>query len=289
MLASVRNLLRHLLRHDRGFATGAALVLALVVLALISPWAPNDPADSFVVPPDIPPGAAYWFGTNSRGQDMFWLLAVALRNTFLFGLSVALASRLISLAVGLSAGYFGGWIDRVGTLLIDTFIAIPMFPVLVLFYFMMKDHMSWTRLVIVMAFLGWAYDARLIRSIALGLRTREFTRHAVFAGMSARQILVQEHLPYVLPVVFSTTMNNMIWSIGLEITLAVLGFADIDTPTIGTMLYWANQHSAMTTGIWWWIAIPVVAVLLAFIGLFLLAVGVNEYIDPRSRLDRLRA
>ena len=46
--------------------------------------------------------------------------------------------------------------------------------------------------------------------------------------------MLQEHLPYVLPIVFSTTMNNINWSIGLEVTLSVLGFTDINTPTIGT-------------------------------------------------------
>ena len=60
-----------------------------------------------------------------------------------------------------------------------------------------------------------------------------------------------------LPIVFSTTMNNMNWSIGLEVTLSVLGFTNINTPTIGTMIYWANQHTAMVAGIWWWIVFPV--------------------------------
>jgi peptide/nickel transport system permease protein len=107
--------------------------------------------------------------------------------------------------------------------------------------------------------------------------------------MTARQILLEEHLPYVLPIVFSTTMNNINWSIGLEVTLSVLGFTDINTPTIGVMIYWANQHTALVAGIWWWIASPVVLVVMTFIGLFLLAVSMNEYIDPRSRLSRFGA
>ena len=115
----------------------------------------------------------------------------------------------------------------------DTFIVIPLFPILVLFYFVMRDHMSWGLLALMMACLGWAYDARLIRSVAMSLRTREFTETGIFSGMSTRQILVEEHLPYVLPIVFSTTMNNINWSIGLEVTLSVLGFTDINTPTIG--------------------------------------------------------
>jgi peptide/nickel transport system permease protein len=105
--------------------------------------------------------------------------------------------------------------------------------------------------------------------------------------MTTREILMREHLPYVMPIVFSTTMNNMNWSIGLEVTLSVLGFTDINTPTIGGMIFWANQHTAMVAGVWWWFAFPVAVVVMAFVGLFLLAVSMNEYIDPRSRLRRM--
>ncbi len=72
-------------------------------------------------------------------------------------------------------------------------------------------------------------------------------------------------------------------------TLAVLGFTDINAPTVGNMIYWANQHTALVAGIWWWIAFPVIFVVATFIGLFLLAVSLNEHIDPRSRLRRMGA
>ena len=169
----------------------------------------------------------------------------------------------------------------------DTFIVIPLFPLLVLFYFVMRDYMSWALLAVVMACLGWAYDARLIRSIMMSLKKREFTRTGVFSGMTTREIMLREHLPYVLPIVFSTTLNNINWSIGLEVTLSVLGFTDLDTPTVGTMIFWANQHCAMVSGVWWWFVFPTLFVTLTFIGLFLLAVSLNEYIDPRSRLARM--
>ena len=151
---------------------------------------------------------------------------------------------MLSLAIGLLSGYKGGWIDRVLMSINDTFIVIPLFPILVLFYFVMRDRMTWAMLALIMACLGWAYDARLIRSVAMSLKTREFTQTSIFSGMTTREILMREHLPYVLPIVFSTTMNNMNWSIGLEVTLSVLGFTDINTPTIGGMIYWANQHTA---------------------------------------------
>ena len=279
--------LRDLLRHNREFAVGVALLSIVILVAAASFFSPYPAADSFVVPPDVPPSWPHVLGTNSRGQDVFWQLSFAIRNTLLFGFSVAILSRVISLVVGLVAGYAGGMVDRVLMSINDSFIVIPLFPILVLFYFVMRERMSWAWLALAMAALGWAYDARLIRSVALSLRTREFTQTSIFSGMSMRQILVEEHLPYVLPIVFSTTMNNINWSIGLEVTLSVLGFTNVDTPTIGMMIYWANQHTAMVAGIWWWIAFPVALVVMTFIGLFLLAVSMNEYIDPRSRLARM--
>ena len=279
-------ILRDLLRHNRGFAAGVCLLGFVLLIAALSFVSPYSPIDSFVVPPDMPPGWPHVLGTTSRGQDVFWLLSFAIRNTLAFGLLVAIFSRVLSLVIGLVAGYAGGWVDRALMSVNDSFIVIPLFPILVLFYFVMRDNMSWVSLAAVMACLGWAYDARLIRSVALSLRTREFTETSIFSGMSMKRILFQEHLPYVMPIVFSTTMNNINWSIGLEVTLSVLGFTDINTPTIGTMIYWANQHTAMVAGIWWWIAFPVALVVLMFIGLFLLAVSMNEFIDPRSRLGR---
>ncbi|MDH6258481.1 ABC transporter permease [Bradyrhizobium sp. BR13661] len=276
--------LRDLLRYRVEFRIGLVLVALVLLLSVLASFSPYPPDSVYVVPPDLPPSLTYWFGTTSRGQDVFWQLSFAIRNTLLFGGTVALVSRLIALTVGLISGYKGGWIDRVLMSVNDTFIVIPLLPILVLFYFVMRDRISWLMLALIMACFGWAYDARLIRSVVMSLRQREFTQTSLFSGMSTRQILTEEHLPYVVPILFSTTMNNMVWSIGLEVTLAVLGFTDINTPTIGGMIYWANQHTAMVAGIWWWIAFPTVAVIMAFIGLFLLAVSVNAHIDPRSRL-----
>jgi len=281
--------LRDLLSYNPEFRIGALLLSLVVGMALLSFASPYAPLDTFVVAPDVPPSWQHPFGTTSRGQDVFWQLTFAIRNTLSFGILVAVLSRLLSLLVGLLAGYVGGWTDRILMAINDTFIAIPLFPILVLFYFVLRDAMSWTALALIMALLGWAYDARLIRALALSLKSREFTYTGIFSGMTTRELLVREHLPYVMPIVFATTMNNMNWSIGLEVTLSVLGFTDINSPTVGGMIYWANQHTALVAGVWWWIAFPVALIVLLFIGLFLLAVSMNEHIDPRSRLRRMGA
>ncbi len=276
-----------LLRYNREFLAGFILVFSVTVFGCLSFFSPVDPTALYVAIPDQPPSATYWFGTNSRGQDLFWQMSLAVRNSLTFGVVVALISRLISITVGLTSGYLGGWVDRILMFINDIFVSIPVFPILVLFYFVLRDDLNAINLAIVIACLGWAFDARLIRSIMIGLKHREFTRHAVFSGMTPTRIMLREHLPYIMPVLFSTALANMLWSVGIEVTLAVLGFANIDMPTFGTVLYWAQNHSALVAGVWWWIAIPVAFIAVTFIGLFLLAVSLNEYIDPRSRLRRM--
>lgn len=279
--------LRDLLRYNLEFAVGVLLVGLVVAFSLLSFVSPVDPTQVYRVAPDLPPNWDYIFGTNSRGQDLLWQLTFAFRNSLTFGLTVAVLSRIISIVVGLTAGYLGGWVDRTLMFVNDIFVAIPIFPILILFYLVMKTGSNSFVLAVLMACFGWPFDARLIRSVAIGLRHREFTRQAVFAGMSPLKIMWQEHLPYVMPIIFSTFMANMIWAIGLEVTLAVLGFTNLNIPTVGTTLYWANNHSALVVGTWWWILIPVIIVVIMFVGLFLLAVSLNEYIDPRSRLRRM--
>jgi peptide/nickel transport system permease protein len=280
-------ILRDMLRYNREFLVGSILTVLVLGYAALHVFAPLPSNALYLLPPDMPPSADYVFGTTSRGQDVFWQMSEAIWNTATFGFVVTVVSRLLALATGLTSGYLGGRVDAIMMTINDTLNALPNIPILLLVYFVMRDQMSWLLLAIIAAFLSWNYDARLIRSVALSLRNREFTRHAVFAGMSTWQILRREHLPYVMPVVFFTTMNNLIWAIGIEVTLSVLGFTDVNHPTIGGMIYLANQHQAIVSGIWWWIAFPIAGIVTLFVGLFLLAISVNEYIDPRSRLARM--
>jgi peptide/nickel transport system permease protein len=157
-------------------------------------------------------------------------------------------------------------------------------PILILLGFLLRGQMNFITLGLILGIFGWPWDARLIRSQVLSLKERSFSRTAVYSGTHPMWITLNEHLPFVLPIVFATTINNMLWSIGMEVTLSVLGLADVSTPTIGTALFWANQHGALVAGVWWWIGAPVLVAIVLFLGLYLLFTSLNEYIDPRTRL-----
>lgn len=281
--------LRELLKHDGRFRIAFVFLLVIVIMALLSLVSPYAPGRTFLVPADVPPSLEYPFGTNSRGQDIFWWMAFAVRNSLLLGLVTAVVSRIIAILVGLTAGYRGGLIDRALMSINDSFVVMPVLPILILLSFLLQGRLSLLSLAILLGLFGWPWDARLIRAQVLSLKERSFTRTAVYSGAGAFRITMNEHLPFVLPIVFATTINNMLWSIGMEVTLSVLGLSDVTVPTIGTTIFWANQHQALVAGIWWWLGAPVLVAIILFLGLYLLFSSVNEYIDPRTRLRRIGA
>ncbi len=276
--------IRDLLRFDGRFRVAFVFLLAVFTLGLLSLVSPYDPTRTFLVPADLPPSSKFLFGTSSRGQDIFWWMAFAVRNSILLGLLTALVSRVIAIAVGLTAGYRGGLIDRILMSINDSFVVMPVLPILILLSFLLRGQMTMLMLVLIMGLFGWPWDARLIRAQVLSLKERPFTRTAVYSGTNPVAITLNEHLPFVLPVVFATTINNLLWAIGMEVTLSVLGLSNVTLPTIGTTIFWANQHQALVAGIWWWLAAPVVVAIILFLGLYLLFSSINEYIDPRTRL-----
>lgn len=281
--------IRDLLKHDGRFRIAFVFLLAVGIMSLLSFVSPYDPARTFNVPADMPPSLEHPFGTSSRGQDIFWWMTFAVSNSLFLGLLTAIISRVIAIMVGLTAGYRGGLIDRALMSINDSFVVMPVLPVLILLTFLLRSNLSLFMLAFIMGLFGWPWDARLIRAQVLSLKERAFTQTAFYSGTDTFRISLNEHLPFVLPVVFATTINNMLWSIGLEVTLSVLGLSNVTLPTLGTAIFWANQHQALVAGVWWWLAAPVAVAIVLFLGLYLLFSSVNEYIDPRTRLRRIGA
>jgi peptide/nickel transport system permease protein len=276
--------IRDLLKYDGRFRIAFVFLIAVVAMIFLSFVSPYDPNKSFQVAMDTPPSFKHFFGTDSRGQDIFWWMTFGVRNSLIMGVIAATISRVLAIMVGLAAGYQGGWLDRVLMSVNDSFVIMPLLPVLILLGFLLRDQMNLFLLGVILGFFGWPYDARLIRSQVLSLKERSFTRTAVCSGTNGFWITINEHLPFVLPIVFATTINNLLWSIGMEVTLSVLGLSDLTTPSIGSALFWANQHGALVAGNWWWIAAPALVAIILFLGLYLLFTSINEYIDPRTRL-----
>jgi peptide/nickel transport system permease protein len=274
---------------DRRFSLGAVIMLVLIVLAFLSFFSPYDPTEWRVVPQDLPPSHEYYLGTSSLGQDVFWVLTFAIRNSLLLAIIAASISRVIALAMGVTAGYSGGAIDRGLMFINDGFIVLPLLLILVLLAMLVKEDLSLLGMAVLFGLFGWAFDARFIRSQILSLREREFTYTAVLSGVPAHRLMYNEYLLFVMPLVMATLIGNMIWVTGMEVTLAFLGLTDVTIPTLGTMLYYALNHQAVLLGLWWWILSPIVAAVALFVALYLLSMSISEYLDPRARIQRVGA
>ncbi len=279
---AVLDVTKRLFKHDIRFRLSLLIFVILLVFAVLSVFSPYDPRSSYYVPINRPPSLSHPLGTNGRGQDLFWMMAFALKNSLIFGLEVAIISRIIAVIVGVIAGYKGGIADQVLIFLCDSFIVLPIFPILI-FLKLLTREMSLSTLAVVLALFGWPWDARLIRSQVLSLREQKFTITSIFSGENTWELIFYEYLPHILPIVFATTINNMLWSLGLEITLSVLGLTSLDIPTMGTITYWAVQQQAMVTGVWWWILFPIVFIVLLFTSLYFLFVSMTDFINPRAR------
>lgn len=278
--------LRELSRDGR-FSLGAVVVLVLIVLALLSFFSPYNPTEWRVVPRDLPPSRQHLLGTDSKGQDVFWQMTFAVRNSLALAVFAAAISRVIAVVVGLIAGYLGGMADRVLMFISDGFLVMPLFLIIVMLAMLVRQHMNTVNLALLLGVLGWAWDARLIRSQILSLREREFTYTAILCGVPTYKLIFNEYFLFIVPLVFTTLINNMAWVVGMEITLALIGLTNVDIPTLGAMLRWAVSYQAMLLGLWWWLLAPIGVSIALFVGLYLVSLGTSEYLDPRARIQRV--
>jgi peptide/nickel transport system permease protein len=283
---SIGSTLKELFR-DYRFCVAFIVLCFLIALAVLAFFSPYDPTIWYYAPRDLKPSAKYILGTCSRGQDIFWQATFAIRNSLIISAVAGIASRFIAVAVGLVAGYKGGRTDRFLMFISDGFLVIPLFLIIVMLAMLIRDKMNIFTTGLLLAVFGWAWDARVIRSQVLSLREREFTRTAILSGTGALELVFKEYMPYITPLAFSTLINNMSWAIGMEMTLSIVGLTNMDIPTLGTTLKWALNYQAILMKRWNWLLTPVVLSVLLFIGLYWMSVSISEYLDPRTRVQRV--
>ncbi len=280
--------LKDLFRYSPSFRIGASIlsvVLVLVVMSFFSPYAPDERR---AVPRNEPPSAQHIMGTTSTGQDVFWMLTFAIRNTLIVAGIAVLIGRSIGVFLGMISGYLGGGVDRALSSLVDSFIVIPRLPLVILIAAILRGQMTLLGLAILLGLLDWAYPSKRYRAQILSLREREFTHTGVFAGMNTFKIVTQEHLPFLIPFLLADVVSGFLFAIGFEVTLSVLGLSDLGTQSIGTMIYWGNYYQALLTNRIWVLAAPIAASILIVIGFYLVSIGLSVYLDPRTRLARLQ-
>ena len=253
-------------------------ILIAICAPLIAPHSPT--ATTFT--PYSGPTAANWFGTTGNGQDVFSQMIYGSRITLMVGLAAGALATLVAVTIGLVAGYRPGAVDEVLSFITNLALVIPALPLMIILAAYLQGRSIWT-IVLVVAFTSWATGARVIRSQATTLRSREYVTAAVFSGERLFRIVFREILPNMTSLVAASFFGAATAAILAEASLEFLGLGNPSTVSWGTILYFAQQQNALLTGQWLLVFAPGLAIALLAVSFTLVNFGVDALSNPRLR------
>jgi len=265
---------------------GAGIIAFLIVIGLFAPLiAPGNP-NADVAPQNLAPSLHHLLGTTGQGNDVFAQVVWGTRNSLAVGFVTGAVITVIAVAIGLSAAYFGGWVDSVLTVLMNIFLVIPGLPLLVVVAaFLPNSSLS---VIFVLAFAGWAGSARVIRAQALSVVRRDYIAAATVIGERSFRIIVSEILPNLSSLIASVLFGGIGYGIGSLAALQFLGLGNLSVVSWGTILYWAQSNSALLQGTWWQFIPAGLALALACAAISMLNFAIDEVTNPRLRTVRER-
>jgi len=278
-----RMILRRFFKHR---LAGLAIVL-LAILSLLAAFAgssPYSPTEQAPANDYQPPSASHWFGTDELGRDVFTRILYGGRVSLTVGLISSSLSIALGILVGALSGYFGGWLDSILMRITDAFLTFPtIFVLILLSAFLREQPYPWLKnsvlvVIVIIASLSWMWPARLVRSLFLVLREREFVSATRALGGSDARIIIQHIFPNSIgPILVSMTLQ-MAAAIITESGLSYLGFGvQPPTPTWGSILYTAQVHVFKAP----WLAFyPGVMIFITVMAINYIGDGLRDAFDP---------
>ena len=264
--------------------TGSVIILLFILAAILGPFLLQSPTE-FLSTPLSPPSSENIFGTNGQGQDVFAQTIFGSRQTLLVGFSAGFLVVVIGALIGGIAGFYGGKVDDILSLLINIFLVMPGLPLMVILASWLPPSPG--TLLSVLVLTGWAWNARVIRSQMMTFRNRDFVSAAIVSGEANIRIIVVEIMPRMLSLLASSFIGASIYAIGAQVGLEFLGLGDISTVTWGTNLYWASNDLALLTESWWTFVPTGLSIAIVSFALTLINFGIDEVSNPRLISERL--
>ncbi len=215
-------------------------------------------------------------GTNHMGQDIYSMIIYGVRTSLRVAVISALISGVLGVLIGGVAGFFGGKVDTFVSELINVFMMLPSFFLILLIIALFGN--SITNVMVVIGITTWPSNAKLMRAQALSLRQRTFVKSAEAMGETKLQILFKYILPNgIFPVIANTTMG-MSNAILTEAGLSFLGLGDPSIMSWGQMIYTGKQY---ITSAWWISAFAGIAIVITVLVFYLLGDGLNHVLNPK--------
>lgn len=262
---------------DKQLLAGTLGLVILLLLTLFAPLAATE--NPYKYGKDILKGIGidgHILGTNHMGQDVYSMLIYGIRTSLKVAVISALISGALGILIGGVGGFLGGRADTLVSELINVFMMLPSFFLILLIVSLFGN--SITNVMIVIGITTWPGNAKLMRAQALSLRERTFVKSAAAMGETKRQILFKYIIPNgIFPVIANTTMG-MSNAILTEAGLSFLGLGDPSIISWGQMIYAGKQY---ITSAWWICAFAGLAIVVTVLVFYLLGDGLNHVLDPK--------
>jgi peptide/nickel transport system permease protein len=277
-------------RQYRAQRAGLYGLAGLVLIALIAIFAPLIVGSDVQSVTDAPgtalqsPSAQFPLGTDQFGRSLLGLLVWGSRISLTVGLLAAALSVAIGTVVGVISGHFRGWFSTVVMRITDWFLVMPTL-VLAIVLATVLSRSIWT-VILAIGVASWPTTARLVRAQTIAVESRPYIERARALGGGHGHIMTRHVLPNVLPLVLAQTTLGISSAILTEATLAFLGLGDPTIISWGGMLQDAREAGAVSSGHWWYLAPPGIAIALVALAFTLCGRAIEAVLNPKLGATR---
>ena len=270
----------------RKMAVFGLVIIALVVAgAVFAPWlASFDPNDQMfdgltLEGAPMPPDGKFWMGTDLLGRDLFSRLLYGAQTSLVIGVVANGLALVIGTLVGITAGFFQGWIGGILMRFTDLMMAFPALLLAICLAAIFQPSLWIVALVI--ALVNWVQTARVIYAETSSLATRDFIAAERTLGASTGRILFRHILPHLLPTIIVWGTLGISTTVLLEATLSFLGIGvQPPTPSWGNIIFESQTYFQSAP---WLVFIPGAAIILLALAFNLVGDALRDVLDPTQR------
>jgi peptide/nickel transport system permease protein len=261
---------------------GLLIVLITVIFAVFAPWlTPYEPdAQMFdgltLEGAPLPPSNKFWLGTDLLGRDLFSRLVYGAQTSLIIGIVANGAAVTIGALVGITAGFFRGWVGAILMRFTDLMMAFPALLLAIVLAAIFKPSLWIVALVIAMV--NWVQVARVIYTQAVSLSERDFITAERSLGASSGRILFHHILPHMVPTLLVWSTLGIATTVLLEATLSYLGVGvQPPIPSWGNIIF---ENQTYFTSAPWLVFVPGIAIVMLALGFNLVGDALRDILDP---------
>lgn len=272
---------RLLLGHSMG-RIGVVLIVLILIAAVFAPILRTVDPQKAGERQNIllSPSGTHWLGTDDLGRDVWSQILFGSRVSLMIGLITAFVTVITGTLVGLTAGYFGGWIEEILVKIIDFFMMLPVLPLMIILAAVLGPNL-WN-IIMVLSVVSWPTTARVVRSQVLSMKERPYVEAARCIGAGNARLMFGEIMPNVLPLMFAQAVLMVTYAVYGEAVLAFLGLGDPTRISWGSMLHFAFESGVMARSPWW-IGPPIASIIALIVGFSLLGTAVTDVLTPQYK------